>query len=93
MDSQLVTSKKMFVTNDMSFAAYLILNGMKITSAKKLGNTFKFQFEDEAAIQSLQISYINSEISKHDDIVRKLKKIAFGESGFDTVSKLNTKKA
>ena len=48
-------------------------------NAKKLGSSFKFEFENDPRIQQFQISYISSEISKHDDIVRKLKKIVFGE--------------
>ena len=76
-----VYAEKPYETNDMSFSAYLILNGMELLKAKKLGNSFKFTFKPMREISGLEISYINSDIAKYDDIVRKLKKIVFGNNG------------
>lgn len=74
-----VESKSVFVTNDMSFAAYLRLKDVKMVNAKKLGRTFKFSFVYESRIEQLKIDYINSESSRHDDEIRKLKKILYSE--------------
>jgi len=74
-----VESKSVFVTNDMSFAAYLRLKDVRMVNAKKLGRTFKFSFVYESRIEQLKIDYINSESSRHDDEIRKLKKILYSE--------------
>lgn len=68
-----------FVTNDMSFAAYLSMKGMRLLRANKLGRSFKFVFENKGNIEQLRFDYISSECSKFDDAVRKLKRIVFGD--------------
>ena len=70
--------KNQFVTNDLSFAAYLMMRGCFLVTADKLGKTYKFVIdlknEDK---QRLKIDYINSESAKFDASVRDLKKIIF----------------
>lgn len=69
---------KELYTNDLSFTAYLMLRGYKVTSAKALGKSYKFSVlvgdEEE---DHLRIDYVNSEIAKFDAAVRDLKKILF----------------
>lgn len=69
-----------FVTNDLSFAAYLTMHGVQIIKAQKLGKTYKFTFENSDLVNQLRFKYIGSESSKFDDAVRKLKKLLFGDS-------------
>lgn len=69
-----------FVTNDLSFAAYLTMHGITLIKAQKLGKTYKFTFENNAEVDKLRFKYIGSESSKFDDSVRKLKKLLFGDS-------------
>jgi hypothetical protein len=68
---------KPFVTNDLSFASYLVMNGLVLVKASKLGNSFQFIFMYDEKIENLKIAYVNSESSKFDDAVRKVKKILF----------------
>jgi hypothetical protein len=69
-----------FITNDLSFAAYLTMHGIVLIRAKKLGKTFKFEFENASKIEQLRYAYPSSESSKFDDAVRKLKKLLFGDN-------------
>ena len=65
---------KEFITNDLSFAAYLTMHDVKLISAKKLGKSYKFTFDDiDSTIDKLKYTYIGSESSKFDDAIRKLK--------------------
>lgn len=68
---------KPFVTNDLSFASYLVMSGLTLIKANRLGKSFQFIFAYDARIEELKISYVNSESSKFDDAVRKVKKILF----------------
>lgn len=69
-----------FITNDLSFAAYLTMHGVTLRKAQKLGKTYKFTFENSDLVDRLRFQYIGSESSKFDDAVRKLKKLLFGDS-------------
>lgn len=65
-------------TNDLSFTAYLILRGYKVTSAKALGKSYKFSvLVGDTEEENLRIDYVNSDIAKFDAAVRDLKKILF----------------
>jgi len=69
-----------YVTNDMSFAAYLIMNGIPILRAEKLtGRTFRFEFYSTEDIEKLKLSYVTSESARFDDHVRKLKRLVYGD--------------
>lgn len=69
----------MFVTNDLSFAAYLTMNDVQLFSAKRLGKSFKFTFIDNGNIDKLRYQYVGSESSKFDDAIRKMKKLVLGD--------------
>jgi len=69
-----------FITNDLSFAAYLTMHGITLVRAQKLGKTYKFTFENGPTIDTLRFKYIGSESSKFDDSVRKIKKLLFGDT-------------
>lgn len=75
-----IENHKEFVTNDLSFAAYLIMHSMTLIDARKLGRSFKFTFINCVEIERLKFSYPGSESSRHDDAVRKLKTILFSEA-------------
>lgn len=68
-------------TNDLSFAAYLHMQGFEITSAKRMGKSFKFMIDlKDKSSKSVKLLYLNSESRKFDASVRDLKKILFGGS-------------
>lgn len=68
-----------FVTNDLSFAAYLTMHGISPVHARKMGNTYKFTFEASSEIEKLRYTFPGSESSRFDDAVRKMKKLVFGD--------------
>lgn len=75
-----VVCEKTYITNDLSFAAYLLMHDVELLTARKLGKTFKFEFRGEKRIDRFKIAYTNSEISKFDMAVRRLKQLVFSEA-------------
>jgi hypothetical protein len=68
-----------FSTNDLSLAAFMIMCGIPLLSAKRLGKSYKFALKiDDQRAQNLKISFINSESARFDAAVRDLKTILFG---------------
>lgn len=75
-----VESVPVFSTNDMSFASYLVMKGIRLISAKRLGKSFQFKFVHDPKIDRYSIEYVGSEVSRFHDAVRKLKR-ALKENG------------
>ena len=71
------------ITNDMSFAAWLIaVHGFKLSDARKLGKSYKFElYTDDSAlsIKTLKLSYMDSDIRKFDNTIRDLKRVLFSD--------------
>jgi hypothetical protein len=66
------------VTNDLSFAAYLMMRGCALLDAKKLGRTYKFILSlNGHSSKRLKVEYANSESTRFDAKVRDLKRIVF----------------
>lgn len=62
-----------FVTNSLALAAYLLSKGVTIKKATG-GRPFVFIFDDENDVcDQLAIDFLNSESSKFDDAMKKLK--------------------
>lgn len=78
LDEAGVASARIYCTNDMSFAAYLIMKGLTLINAQRLGKTFKFEFLYDTKIERYNIEYVSSEVSRYDDAVRKLKRLVYG---------------
>lgn len=74
-----VSQSKPFATNDLSFAAYLLMKGYDLSRAKKFGKSYQFVFNYSPEIERLRFAYVNSECARFDDAVRKIKKILFSE--------------
>ena len=72
-----------FVTNELSFAAYLTMNGIDLLRYKKLGKMHQFSFLNNQNIERLQYKYVTSESARFDDHVRKIKKLIFGDNNKD----------
>jgi hypothetical protein len=74
----IVEIKGQFVTNDLSFTAYLMMHGCQLIDAKRLGKTYKFILDlGDRNAEKLKIEYVNSESAHFDSSVRDLKKIIF----------------
>lgn len=72
-------NNKTFTTSDLPLAAYLVIKGLPLTSAKKLnGGKFEFILEDpNDAAGALSIEYINSDFCKFDNQIRSIKKLLY----------------
>ena len=67
---------KTYITNDMSVAAFLLLEGHTITKAEKGGPSgkFVFEFEDAQGLCSKSaLKFLTSECSKYDGYLRMLR--------------------
>ncbi len=64
-------------TTDIGVAAYLLMNGLRVLSARRLaGGAFRFEFLDPGMVaEDLQIEYVNSEARRFDEAVRAMKKL------------------
>ena len=64
-----------FLTSDIGLAAYLLMKGVSIIRVKN-GRPFQFEFENKNNIcNKLSIDFLNSESSKFDDSIKKIKLI------------------
>ncbi len=68
-----------FATNDLSLAAFMVVRGAKLLTAKRYGRSYKFVLQVTAQqAHTLKMAFVNSECSKFDAAVRDLKTILFG---------------
>ena len=66
--------QKTFVTHDLSLAAYLLMKGLVLQSAKKVANKFEFIFSDpDDAADKLSLEFIGSDFAAYDGYVRTLR--------------------
>lgn len=67
-----------YSTGDLSFAAYLMMQGCALLKAQRTGKINKFYLDvGDRNIEQVKIQFINSESSKFDAAVRDLKRIIF----------------
>jgi|APFre7841882793_1041355.scaffolds.fasta_scaffold108755_1 hypothetical protein len=71
-------------TTNLSFAAYVHMNGLKLSAAHThqapRGREFRFTFEDPGEVwDQLNLSFANSEAQRHDQAVRALKQLCRGQ--------------
>lgn len=66
-------------TSDLPLAAYLIIKGLALKSAKKLSNgKFEFILDDSSnTAHKLSLEFVNSEFCKFDHTIRSIKKILY----------------
>tara|TARA_B100000035_G_scaffold314617_1_gene331446 strand:+ start:8551 stop:8766 length:216 start_codon:yes stop_codon:yes gene_type:complete len=64
-----------FITNDIGLAAYLLMKSIPVVRVKN-GRPFEFEFENKDNIcNKLSIEFLNSESSRFDDSIKKIKLI------------------
>ncbi len=68
-----------FTTSDLGIAAYLMVRGASLVSAKKgPGGRFEFVFDDpDAKVSVYAVDYVNSDCAKFDAQVRNLKNLLY----------------
>ena len=69
-----------FATSDISLAAFLLMRGIRIISAKREKGKFIFVFEDyENIANELSQEYIMSEYPRYDASLRQIKRMPYGQ--------------
>ena len=70
---------KLYDTSDLALAAFLLMQGISLLSAKKdASGKFKFTFDDsDVRVQDLAVQFVNSDFSKFDNHVRNLRKLMY----------------
>lgn len=69
-----------FATSDISLAAFLLMRGVRIMSAKREKGKFIFVFEDyENVANKLSQEYIMSEYPRYDASLRQIKRMLYGQ--------------
>ena len=70
---------KTFETSDIAIAAYVMMRGLKLTSAiRTQTGRFKFIFEDNSNRGPvLAVEYVNSESAKFDAHMKNLKNVLY----------------
>mgnify|MGYP001307295524 CR=1 FL=1 len=64
---------KTYITNDMSIAAFLLMNGRTILKVEKK-SPYIFEFEDnDNKCEKIALSFLTSECSKYDGYLRMLR--------------------
>jgi len=65
-------------TKDLAVAAYVYLQGLKITRAVRLKGSYEFEFafkDPEDKFDQLVLDFANSDCHRYDSAVRTLKKL------------------
>lgn len=64
-----------FVTNDLSVAAFLLTHGYKVTKAnKEIGGRYLFEIEDhDGKASDVSLNFLSSECFRYDGFVRMLR--------------------
>lgn len=75
-------SKNIFITNDLSVAAYLLAKGYKICKAEKdPGGKFHFEIEDhDSKAYETSLNFLSSECFSYDGYVRMLRSMLHTDS-------------
>lgn len=68
-----------FETSDLPLTAFLVMKGLTLVTAKRIGNgKFLFVLEDpEFESDKLALEYINSDFCKFDNHIRSIKKLIY----------------
>lgn len=62
-----------YITNDMSIAAFLLMNGRDIIKVQK-GSPYIFEFkDDDKKCEKVALLFLTSECSKYDGYLRMLR--------------------
>ena len=69
-----------YTTSDIAFAAFLMMNGLKLVFAKRESGKFVFTFDDKNNLaNSLSHEYLISDFPRFDAAMRQIKKILYRE--------------
>lgn len=64
-----------YETSDIAISAYLVMRGINLISATKVGNKFKFVFENQSGMtESMEREYLSSDFPRYDAAMRQIKR-------------------
>ena len=64
-----------YETSDIAISAYLVMRGINLVSALKIGNKFKFVFDNiNEAAEAMERDYLTSDFPKYDAAMRQVKR-------------------
>jgi hypothetical protein len=66
---------KMYETSDISISAYLAMRGLTLLVAQKVGNKFRFIFDDQHGLaERYEREYLASDFPRYDASMRQIKR-------------------
>lgn len=66
---------KTYETSDIAISAYLAMRGLTLLVAQKVGNKFRFIFEDADGMAELyEREYLSSDFPRYDASMRQVKR-------------------
>lgn len=64
-----------YETSDIAISAYLAMRGLNLISAMRIGNKFKFTFDDESCLaEGYEREYLSSDFPRYDASMRQVKR-------------------
>ena len=64
-----------YETSDIAISAYLVMRGINLVAATKVGNKFKFTFENPDSIaENMEREYLSSDFPRYDASMRQVKR-------------------
>jgi len=71
-----MTAKSVYITNDISIAAFLLFKGMTLMDASSGTSKYSFSFADPDNLgQKYILEFPNTDLSKYDSYLRMLRSI------------------
>lgn len=66
---------KTYETSDISISAYMVMRGISLISAAKIGNKFRFIFDNhDGHAESIEREYLSSDFPRYDASMRQVKR-------------------
>ncbi len=67
-------NSNLYITHDISIAAWLLMNGMNLTRAEKSSGKYIFEFKDDTQqAQTLVLKFAGTEFAVYDSYLRTLR--------------------
>lgn len=66
---------KTYETSDISISAYMVMKGMNLINATKIGNKFRFIFDNQSGLaETIEREYLSSDFPRYDASMRQVKR-------------------
>lgn len=66
---------KTYETSDIAISAYMVMRGLNLIGATKVGNKFRFVFDNPNGIaEAMERDYLSSDFPRYDASMRQVKR-------------------